>query len=67
MPVLVHDGEVHIESNDMLDYLDETFSELRLIPEDDREDIMAGLEEENQLHLDMRALTMRFVVPGFAC
>ena len=65
VPVLVHDGEVHIESNDILDYLDETFPELKLIPEDDREDIMAGLDEENELHLDLRALTMRFVIPRF--
>ena len=65
VPVLVHDGEVHIESNDILSYLDETFSNLKLIPDDDREDIIAGLDEENDLHLDLRALTMRFVVPGF--
>jgi glutathione S-transferase len=65
VPVLVHDGEVHIESNDILDYLDEAFSELKLIPDDDREDILAGLAEENELHLDLRSLTLRFVVPGF--
>jgi glutathione S-transferase len=65
VPVLVHDGDVHIESNDILVYLDEAFPELRLIPDDVREDITTGLEDENDLHLDLRALTMRFIVPKF--
>lgn len=65
VPVLVHDGAVHIESNDILEYLDATFREPALIPDDNRDAIVAGLREEDDLHLDIRALTMRFIVPGF--
>ena len=63
VPVLVHDGAVHIESNHILSHLDENFPEPKLMPEGDRAEIIAGLEEEDDLHLDLRALSMRFVVP----
>lgn len=63
VPVLVHDGAVHIESNDILAYLDSVFPEPKLIPESARADISAGLREEDDLHLDIRALSMRFVLP----
>jgi len=63
VPVLVHDGVVHIESNDILTYLDEIFPETELIPSDLREESIDWLREEDGLHLDLRALTMRFVVP----
>ena len=63
LPVLVHDGVVHIESNDILTYLDETFPEPCLIPRGQAADIAAALQEEDDLHLAIRALTMRFVVP----
>ena len=63
VPVLIHDGDVHIESNDILMYLDERFPDPRLIPEG-REDEMARLlDDENDLHLDLRNLTMRYVIP----
>ena len=39
VPVLVHDGAVHIESNDIIQYL----------------------EHEDDLHLDLRTLSFRFV------
>jgi len=65
VPVLVHDGVVHIESNDILEYLDAQFEEPRLIPEAHRVDIVESLAEEDALHMDLRALTMRFVVPKF--
>ena len=32
VPVLVHDGAVHIESNDIIQYLEERFPTPRLIP-----------------------------------
>lgn len=63
VPVLVHDGAVHIESNDILEYLDRTFEVHKLIPDELREEILSSLKEEDNLHLDLRALTMRFVVP----
>ncbi len=65
VPVLVHDGEVHIESNDILAYLDNTFAEPKLIPDGQRNDVMESLKIEDDLHIDLRTLTMRFVVPKF--
>jgi len=32
VPVLVHDGAVHIESNDIIAYLEKTFPQPRLVP-----------------------------------
>jgi glutathione S-transferase len=66
VPVLVHDGAVHIESNDILSYLDGTFPQNPLIPEDLASQVETGLKEEDDLHLDIRALTMRFLIPGRA-
>ncbi len=63
VPVLVHDGQVHIESNDILAYLEETFPQPPLMPAALRQDIQDGLREEDDLHLDIRALTMRFLAP----
>ena len=63
VPVLIHDGSVHIESNDIVMYLDEHFPDPRLVPEG-REDEMARLlKDEDDLHLDLRNLTMRYVIP----
>jgi glutathione S-transferase len=63
VPVLVHDGAVHIESNDILAYLEGAFPEPRLIPAGRDDETWRMLAEEDDLHLDLRALTMRFVVP----
>ena len=65
VPTLVHDGKVIIESNDILTYLDETFPEPSLIPSDRANEIAARLKAEDDLHLAIRAITMRFVFPGF--
>ncbi|MGI9323300.1 MAG: glutathione S-transferase family protein [Pseudomonadales bacterium] len=65
VPVLVHNGVVHIESNDILQYLDDTFPTPKLIPDSQRTGIIDGLKEEDDLHLDVRTLTMRFVLPKF--
>lgn len=65
VPALVHDGKVIIESNDILEYLEETFPEPVLIPADRKEEMHRLLCEEDDLHLDIRALSMRFVVPSF--
>lgn len=63
VPVLVHDGAVHIESNDILMYLDEHFPEPRLVPEGREDEITKRLQNEDDLHLDLRNLTMRYVIP----
>jgi glutathione S-transferase len=65
VPALVHDGKVIIESNDILEYLEATFPEPVLIPADRKEEMHRLLREEDDLHLDIRALSMRFVVPAF--
>ena len=63
VPVLVHDGVVHIESNDILAYLERVLPTPPLIPESLQGQITAGLKEENDLHLDLRTLTMGFLSP----
>jgi glutathione S-transferase len=65
VPVLVHDGEVHIESNDILAYLEEQFPTPALIPEGLQKDILNALRDEDDLHLDIRNITMRYVIPSF--
>lgn len=65
VPALIHDGKVIIESNDILEYLEATFPEPALIPADLKDEMHHLLRQEDNLHLDIRALTMRFVVPAF--
>ena len=65
VPVLVHDGKVIIESNDILQYLETNFPTPSLIPAEYTNRVAALLKEEDDLHLDIRALTMRFVFPPF--
>jgi len=62
VPVLVWDGAVHIESNDILTLLDEAFPEPRLIPLEQAAEITALLRHEDELHLDLRTLSFRFVM-----
>jgi glutathione S-transferase len=61
VPVLVHDGAVHIESNDVIQYLEKTFPEPRLIPAGHENEVAALLKHEDDLHLDLRTLSFRFV------
>ena len=61
LPVLVHDGEVHIESNDILMHLEKAFPEPRLIPAGSEDRVAELLRHEDDLHLDLRALSFRFV------
>lgn len=65
VPTLIHDGKVIIESNDILEYLEAQFPERRLIPDDKADEIRALLKAEDDLHMDIRALTMRFMFPSF--
>jgi len=66
VPVLVHDGAVHIESNDILTYLEKKFPTPRLIPAGHENDVAALLKHEDDLHFDLRTLSFRFVfaTPG---
>jgi glutathione S-transferase len=61
VPVLVHDGAVHIESNDIIQYLENKFPAPRLIPAGHENEVAALLKHEDNLHLDLRTLSFRFV------
>jgi glutathione S-transferase len=61
VPVLVHDGAVHIESNDIVAYLEKTFPSPKLIPAGHENQVAALLKHEDDLHLDLRTLSFRFV------
>jgi glutathione S-transferase len=61
VPVLVHDGAVHIESNDIISYLERTFPQPALIPAESESEMAASLQHEDDLHLDLRTLSFRFV------
>jgi len=63
VPTLVHDGEIHIESNDILLLLDERFPEHKLIPPGLEDRMVELLRQEDDLHLDLRTLTFRFTHP----
>lgn len=65
VPALVHDGQVLIESNDILEHLEAEFPEPPLIPKGQAGLVHELLAHEDALHLDLRALSMRFVFgPG---
>jgi len=61
VPVLVDDGAVHIESNDIIQYLEMKFPEPRLIPPGHENEVASLLHHEDDLHLDLRTLSFRFV------
>jgi glutathione S-transferase len=61
VPVLVHDGVVHIESNDIIQHLEKAFPAPKLIPAGHENEVAALLKHEDDLHLDLRTLSFRFV------
>ena len=61
VPVLVHDGAVHIESNDIIQYLEQKFPTPALIPAGHENELADLLKHEDDLHLDFRTLSFRFV------
>jgi len=61
VPVLVHDGAVHIESNDIIQHLENAFPSPKLIPTGYENEVAALLRHEDDLHLDLRTLSFRFV------
>lgn len=61
VPTLVHDGAVHIESNDILVHLERSLPEPRLIPVGMENQMTELLSHEDDLHLDLRALSFKFV------
>ena len=65
MPTLVHDGDVHIESNDIIEYVDGAFDGPKLFPSDPEEQALMqeSMTYEDDLHLCVRALTFRYFLP----
>ncbi|MFZ3361335.1 MAG: glutathione S-transferase family protein [Xanthobacteraceae bacterium] len=61
VPVLVDDGAVHIESNDIIQHLEKKFPAPKLIPAGHENEVAALLKHEDDLHLDLRTLSFRFV------
>ncbi len=51
VPTLVHNGVVHIESNDIIDYLDKTYKEPPLRPADGEDEMMAWLKLATSIHV----------------
>jgi len=67
VPCLVHDGEVIIESNDILLHLEKHFKEPALIPSGPEELVRmkAYLDTQDAYHIDIRNLTFKFIIPSF--
>lgn len=60
VPVLVEDGSVYIESNDILDHLEQKYPKPPLLSNHVEHEAIT-LKHENALHLDIRTLTFRFM------
>lgn len=63
VPTLVHNGNVHIESNDIMQYIESVNADVVLFPNEYINEIIESLEYEDSLHIDLRTLTFRFIVP----
>lgn len=63
VPALVHDGDVHIESNDIMLHIEALYPEPALIPREHGTELVELLALEDSLHMDLRNLTFRFMVP----
>ena len=62
IPAIVIDGQVHIESNEIILMLEQRFPTPALIPRAGSQDIAALLRHEDELHLDLRTISFRFMV-----
>ena len=65
VPTLVYDGNVYIESNYIMFFIESINSNINLIPIKYIKEIEESLEYEDSLHQDLRILTFRFIVPHF--
>ena len=69
VPALVHDGVLHIESMDIVSYIDETFGGAPLIPRHDKnlmEDAQALTNLGKDLHRSVRFVTYRWGLRSLA-
>jgi GST-like protein len=51
VPALVHDGVVHVESNEIIDYLDHTYPEPPLRSTESEAELMAWLQHATSIHV----------------
>jgi glutathione S-transferase len=69
VPALVPDGQLHIESMEIVEYLDEAFGGTPLVPKHDREllaDAQALTDLGKALHRSIRFVTFRWGLRGLA-
>ena len=64
IPVLVDDGHVEIESNDILMHLEKKFPQNPLVDESEIESINNLLKDEDDLHEDIRNIAYRYMFGG---
>src|SRR5882762_3939031 len=62
VPTMVLDGEVHIESNDIITELEERYPEPPLVPHDQKTKMAELLRHEDDLHMDLRTISFRFLM-----
>lgn len=62
VPALVHDGQLYLESMDIIEYLDEAFGGPLLVPQEasERAATMALVEQAKVLHLSIRYVTFHW-------
>ncbi len=62
VPALVHDGDLYLESMDIIEYLDDAFGGSRLVPTEGplRDAAMARVEEAKVLHRSIRFVTFHW-------
>ncbi|RZO98457.1 MAG: glutathione S-transferase [Gammaproteobacteria bacterium] len=65
VPTLVYNGNVYIESNDIMFFIESINTNINLIPNKYIKEIEENLAYEDSLHHDLRILTFRFIVPHF--
>ncbi len=69
VPALVHNGQLHIESMDIVEYLDKAFGGKPLVPKHNREltaDTRALTDLGENLHRSIRFVTFRWGLRGLA-
>ena len=68
VPALVHDGQLHLESMDIIEYLDEAFGGVPLVPKDNARlaDARALTTLGEELHRSIRFVTFRWGLRGLA-
>ena len=64
IPVLVDDGHVEIESNDILMYLEKKYPQNPLFDDHEEENMNTLLKDEDLLHEDIRNIAYRYMFGG---